>query len=169
MSKTYFDGAGMKAEALAHKQFGGVLATKLEDQYKDIDLFVQGKDKEWRSVSIKDQLWSSGKYGGIQIETSLTNTRNGSTMKGCFHSNEADFYFWRVSVNKADSWLVIDCSHLKSYVKANLNTLKTWSTREATEEKNRTYGRTYDKASGVVIPVTDILSLGKVIPVGGAK
>ena len=161
----YFDGAGMKAEALAQKQFNGVLATEKRHQYKDIDLFVKGKDKKWRSVSIKDQLYSSGKYGGVQIETQLTNTRTKATMKGCFYSNEADYYFWRVSIHGCDSWLVIPCSVMKRYVEDNLNTLKTWTTRANTEEKNRAYGRVYDKASGVTIPVLNLLGLGKVIAV----
>ncbi len=164
---TYFDGAGMKAEALAQQQFNGVLATKLDDQYKDIDLFIQGKDKEWKSVSIKDQLWSSGKYGGIQIELALTNTRNMQSMQGCFYANQADYYFWRVSVDGNDSWLVIDCQVMKAYVKQNIETLKTWQTRHGTEEKNRTYGRTHDRASGVTIPVTNLIALGKVLPVKG--
>lgn len=162
---TVFDGAGFKAERIAQQQFNGVLATKLDDQYKDIDLFIQGKDKEWKSVSIKDQLWSSGKYGGIQIELTLTDTRTMNTMPGCFYANQADYYFWRVSVNGNDSWLVIDCDVMKAYVKQNIETLKTWQTRQATEEKNRTYKRTFDRASGVTIPVVHLLSLGKVLAV----
>lgn len=160
-----FDGNGMAAEQIAAKQFSGVLTQKKEHQYKDIDLFVQGKDSEWKSVSVKDQLWSSGKYGGIQVELSLTNTRNGSTIDGCFKSNEADFYFWRVSVDGKDSWLVVDCPSLKAYVEDNIASLKPWSTRPSTEEKNRAYNRTYDKASGVVIPVKDVIPLGKVLEV----
>lgn len=160
-----FDGAGFNAEHLAAKQFNGVLTQEKKHQYADIDLFIQGKDKEWKSVSVKDQLWSSGKYGGIQVELSLCNTRTNKTIDGCFNTNQADYYFWRVSVNNTDSWLVIECSVMQQYVKEHLSSLKAWSTRPNTEEKNRAYGRTYDRATGVVIPVKDVLSLGKVIEV----
>lgn len=162
-----FDGAGFQAEKLAAQQFKGILTNKKEDQYKDIDLFVQGKDKEWRSVSVKDQLWSSGKYNSIQIELSLTNTRTNQSIQGCFYTNQADYYFWRVSVDGVDSWLVVSCFAMKQYVKENIESLKTWNTTAKTEEKNRTYNRTYDRASGVVIPLSVLLPLGSVIEVKG--
>lgn len=163
----YFDGNGLQAEQLAQKQFNGVLAVKLEDQYKDIDLFIQGKDKEWRSVSVKDQLWSSGKYGSIQIELALTDTRTQESMPGCFYSNEADYYIWRIDVDGVDSWLFIECSVMKEYVKKNIDKLKTWQTMASTEEKNRTYKRRYDRATGVVIPTAVLVPLGSVIKVKG--
>lgn len=160
-----FDGAGLKAEALAAKQFNGVLTNNKEHQYADIDLFVKGKDNKERSISVKDQLWSSSKYGAIQVELTLCNTRNNKTIDGCFYSSKADYYFWRVSVDGKDSWLVIECCAMQQYVKENMASLKQWSTRPNTEERNRSYGRTYDRAMGVVLPINTIKHLGKVIEV----
>lgn len=158
----YFDGAGLQAEHIAAKQFDGVLTDKLEHQYADIDLFIRGK-----SVSVKDQLESSAKYGGIQIELQTMNTRNGDTRPGCFYTNEADYYFWRVSINDNDMWCVIPCQVLKDYVRDNLGTLRTWQTRHSTETKNRNYGRTYDRTTGVNITTRELVKLGKCTAVKG--
>lgn len=169
--KTTFNGAGFKAEKIAVTQFKGKLVTDLPSQYKDIDALLPTKKGKWNTASIKDQLWSSGKYGGIQIETELENTRNGKTIEGCFYKNESVMYFWRVWTKEhGDTWLIIKSSVLKAYVEANKDSLKTWQTQSKTEEKNRGFGRTYDRARGFTIKVDDIKSLGQMKPVeGGAK
>lgn len=170
MSNVIFDGAGFAAEKIAAKQFNGQLVTELAQQYKDIDLIVGAKDGSKKTVSVKDQLWSSEKFGSIQIELNTVNTRTGVTQQGCFYTNESDYYFWRIwTKDFGDTWAVIESSVLKDFVKQNLDTLKTWKTTTKTEEKNRSYGRRFDRTEGVVIKTQDLISLGKLIAVKGTK
>lgn len=166
----HFDGAGFKAEQLCAIQFNGELTNLKEHQYKDIDVFIKSKTGELKSCSVKDQLWSSGKFGGIQIETKLINTDNGKEQQGCFYTNQSDYYFWRITTAEyGDTWLVVQSSVLKGFVEANKHRLKAWATRPATEEKNRSYGRFYNRTEGLVIPVSEAITLGKLIPVKETK
>ena len=170
MQAVYFDGAGFKAEKLAATQFNGTLVTDLQQQYKDIDVMIKAKDGSLKSVSVKDQLWSSEKFGSIQVELKTINTRTGVSQNGCFYTNESDYYFWRIwTKDFGDTWAVIEASVLKDFVKQNLDTLKTWNTTAKTEEKNRSYGRRYDRTEGVVLKTSDLMQLGKLIPVKGTK
>ena len=168
--KTYFDGAGFSAEQIAVQQFKGKLVTDKAQQYKDIDAVLPTKKGVWNTVSIKDQLWSSKKFGGIQIETELVNTRNGKTMPGCFYQNESVMYFWRVWTKEhGDTWFIVKSSVLKEYVEKNKSSLKTWQTQQKTEAKNRSYNRAYDRAKGCTLWVKDITHLGQLKPVQGGK
>lgn len=168
--KTKFDGAGFSAEKIAVKQFKGKLVTDKASQYKDIDALLPTKKGKWNTVSIKDQLWSSGKFGGIQIETELENTRNGKTMEGCFYKNESVMYFWRVWTEEyGDTWLIIKSSVLKDYVESHKDSFKTWKTQPKTEAKNRSFNRYYDRAKGFTLWVNDIKHLGQMKPVKGGK
>ena len=161
-----FDGKGFKAEQIAAVQFNGKLVTDLNQQYKDIDVLIPAKDGSVKSVSVKDQLWSSEKFGGIQIETVTTNTRTGQTMPGCFYQNESDYYFWRIYTKQyGDTWLIVESSIMKQYVAENASHLKAWATKPATEAKNRSYNRRYDRTEGMVIQVAEAVKLGKLIPV----
>lgn len=157
----YFDKAGMQAEALCAKQFNGELTNKKEHQFKDIDLFIRGK-----SVSVKDQLYSSKKFGAVQVELQLESTQQRKRMQGCFYSNESDYYMWRVfAPDVGDAWVGVASDVLKDWVGANTHKLRKWSTQAATEAKNRSYGRVYDRSSGLVIPLNELISLGKVTKV----
>ena len=141
-----FDGKGFKAEQIAAAQFNGKLVTDLAQQYKDIDVMIKAKDGSIKSVSVKDQLWSSEKFGGIQ--------------------NESDYYFWRFHTKQyGDSWLVVESSVMKQYVAENASHLRAWATKPATEAKNRSYNRRYDRTEGMVIQVAEAVKLGKLIPV----
>lgn len=163
MSKVYFDGKGMDAESLAVKQFGGELTSVKEDQYKDIDAFITTKQGVRASISVKDQLWSSERYKAIQLELELTDSRTGRTMDGCFASCEADYYFWRIhTVEHGDSWAIIEVSKMQAYVVENYSRLKTWRTTHNTEAKNRSYGRTYDRAEGVTIPIIELSEIAMI-------
>ena len=158
MSKIKFDGAGFKAEELVAKQFNAKLVTDKAKQYKDIDAYVKTKKGVVNSVSIKDQMKSSRKFGGIQVETYLTNTRNGKRTEGCFLKCKAKHYFWRVWTEKhGDTWLIIDAGALRRLIKSRRDVLKRWTTNPPTEAKNRSYNRFYDRAEGFTIPVKDVI------------
>lgn len=166
MKKTYFDGAGFKAEHIAVKQFNGKLVTDLEQQYKDIDALLPTKKGVLRTCSIKDQLKSSKQYGSIQIETKLTNTSNERHILGCFYKNQSQMYFWRVWTEKyGDTWLIIKSSVLQNFVEENKEHLRTWRTAKSTEAKNRSYGRKYDRAEGYTIPIKDLEEYAQLKPV----
>lgn len=157
----YFDGAGEAAERICAEQFNGTLTDEKKHQYKDIDLFIKGK-----SCSVKDQLHSSKKWGSVQVELQLINTDDDSSMQGCFYSNESDYYFWRIHTEeKGDSWCVIESAKLKALVEQKQHSFRKWYTTKATEARNKKYGRTFNRSVGVVIPVSELVKIGKVIKV----
>lgn len=165
-----FDGAGFKAEKLAVAQFGGKLLSDKTNQYKDIDAQLPAKDGSMHSVSVKDQLWSSERYGAIQIEMLLTNTRTGASMGGCFAKCEAQYYFWRIWTEEyGDTWAIVQVARMKALVEENKATLKKWTTQEKTEAKNRSYGRSYDRAAGYVVPMELLRTIAQLKPVEGTK
>ena len=170
MANVFFDGEGFKAEQLAVAQFGGKLLSDKANQYKDIDAKVPAKDGSMHSVSVKDQLWSSEKYGAIQIEMKLTNTRTGAVMNGCFPKCEAQYYFWRVWTEEhGDTWAIVQVARMKKLIEENKTSLKKWKTQEKTEAKNRSYGRSYDRAEGYVVPLELLKSVAQLKPVEGTK
>lgn len=153
-----FDGKGFKAEEIAAVQFNGSLVVDLALQYKDVDVIANGK-----KISVKDQLWSSGVFKSIQVELGMVNTRNGATTKGCYHTNESDFYCWRVSHGGVDCWYVFTPKDLKGIIDAG--GLKSYTTTNKTEEYNRKLGRYYDRTTGVVIPLTLLSTISKKVKV----
>ena len=165
-----FDGAGFKAEQLCVAQFDGVLLSDKVNQYKDIDARITSKQGTKHSVSVKDQLWSSEKYGAIQIEMKLTNTLTGASMGGCFVKCEADYYFWRVWTQEfGDTWAIVPVKKMKEFIKTNAASLKKWKTQEKTEAKNRSYNRKYDRAEGYVVPMEELKKIAQLKPVEGTK
>lgn len=161
-----FDGAGFEAERICAKQFGGVITDDMSLQYKDIDLFIQAKDGTWKSCSVKDQLYSTKRgYSTIQIELQMMDTTTRETMLGCYYSNESDYYFWRVWWSGADVWCVVKAEELKSYIEINKDNLHKWNTTNATNEKNKSYGRKYNSSSGVLVNIETLTELGVLIPV----
>jgi len=166
MSKVIFDGAGFKAEKLAVMQFGGELVTDKRSQWRDIDAVIETKQGIKASVSVKDQLWSSERYKGIQIEVRLFNSRTGAVIEGCFLKCQADYYFWRVHTPEyGDTWAIVPTEKMKAFVKENQHTLKKWQTQPKTEAKNRSYGRKYDRACGYVITMEQLASIAYFKPV----
>ena len=170
MSIVIFDGAGFKAEQLAVAQFGGKLLSDKTNQYKDIDALIKAKDGSTHSISVKDQLWSSERYGAIQIEMKLTNTLTGASMNGCFVKCEASYYFWRVwTAEHGDTWAIVKVSVMKDFISKNKDSPKKWQTQEKTEAKNRSYGRKFDRAAGYVVPMEQLLTIAQLKPVEGTK
>lgn len=170
MQQVFFDGAGFKAEQLCVAQFGGKLLSDKTNQYKDIDAELVTKQGSVALVSVKDQLWSSEKYGAIQIEMKLTNTLTGASMNGCFPKCEAKYYFWRVwTAEHGDTWAIVEVTKMKEFIKSNAATLKKWKTQDKTEAKNRSYGRKFDRAEGYVVPMEELKKIAQLKPVEGVK
>lgn len=161
----FFDGAGFQAEQLCAKQFRGCTTSNKEHQYKDIDCFVSPKDsKKVYSASVKDQRTSTKLgYDTIQLELELVNTDTNKTIEGCFYKNESDFYFWLIHKDGEDWWCIVKSSTLKKYVKENKPKLKTWQTKQATEDKNRSYGRFYNRSKGVLVSFSVLQELGQLV------
>lgn len=167
MQGIIFDGEGFKAEAICASQFNGKLTNSKEHQYKDIDLFIKAKDGSVKSCSVKDQLRGTSKgFTSVQLELTTINTRTGAKRNGCFYTNESDYYFWRIwTAEYGDTWAVIETSILKEWVEDNKKSLRAWSTKPATEAKNRSYNRTYDRSEGVELEISVMKQLGKLIKV----
>lgn len=162
MSKVIFDGKGFKAEKLCAKQFNGRTVSSKAMQYKDIDCYVKMKSGKEFTASVKDQTYSTKQgYDTVQVELEQTNTRTGSKINGCFHKNRSDFYFWLVFYEGKEQWIIINSDKLKKYVRENKKDLKTWCTSSATEAKNRSYKRTYDRSEGVMINISTLAELGQ--------
>lgn len=166
MSKVFFDKEGTEAEFLCAKQFNGRLTKQLEHQYKDIDLFIKSKQGDWKSCSVKDQLRGTRRgFTSVQIELELVDTDTQESIKGCFYTNNSEYYFWRVWWNNAPHWCVIPTEELKAFVEKNKASMREWSTTERTEQKNKEYGRKYNRAKGVELELEDMASLGSFLPV----
>ena len=137
------------------KQFGGERVTDLQQQYKDIDVIRNNK-----TVSIKDQLFSSNKYGNITLETKLK-TLDGKEMKGCFEVCEADYYGWLIShpVHKVPCWLVCSVQDLKDFVKSN--NVPTFSTRPETIQHNINQKRKFVYGEGFKLSIASLLNNDK--------
>lgn len=162
MSKVIFDGKGFKAEKLCAKQFNGETISSKHLQYQDIDCYVQSANGKKLTASVKDQTYSTKQgYDTVQIELEQTNTRTNSKINGCFHKNKSDYYFWLVFYEGKEQWIIIKSSILKKYVRENKKDLKTWCTSSATEAKNRSYNRTYDRSEGVMININTMAELGQ--------
>lgn len=165
MSKVIFDGKGFKAEKLCANQFNGKTISNKAMQYKDIDCTVKMKSGKEYTASVKDQTYSTKQgYDTIQVELEQLNTRTGSKINGCFHKNRSDFYFWLVWYENKEQWIIINSAKLKKYVRENESTLKTWTTSSATEAKNRSYKRTYDRSTGVMISIATLASMAQIKP-----
>lgn len=158
----YFDGAGFEAEKLCVNQFNGTLLSSKEYQYKDIDCFVTTKNNKQYTASVKDQRTSTKLgYDTIQLELELINTDNNKSIKGCFYNNESDYYFWLVQIKDVSYWCIVKSADLKKYVKENLGLLKTWQTTTKTENKNKQYGRYYNRSKGVMVDIETLKRLGE--------
>ena len=141
---------GEKAEHLFVKQFGGKRATDMATQYKDIDIIhKQG------TFSVKEQVWSSGKYGGITVEMFMEDAE-GNRMDGNAKVCEADFYAWGITHNGSAHWLMIKPSALLRLIEEKGYPLKT--TMASTTAQNASQGRKYTKAHIHAVPLKDILS-----------
>lgn len=162
----YFDNEGMRAERICANQFKGRLTKEKEDQFRDIDLYIKSFKGEWKSVSVKDQLRGTSKgFTSVQVELYQEDTDTGEWINGCFHTNESDYYMWRVCYQGVDSWAVIPSESLKEFINTNLQNLRDWTTTRAVEAKNRSYGRKYNRAGGVELEMEDMAELGRMIPV----
>lgn len=160
-----FDGKGFKAEKLCVNQFRGTLLSAKSFQYRDIDCYVKSKTGKQYTASVKDQTYSMKLgYDTIQLELKQTNTRTNRSIDGCFKKNESDLYFWLVYYNDEVQWFMCESKKLKAYVKENIKSLKTWTTSPSTEQKNRSYKRTYDRSEGVMIDMETLLTFGALKP-----
>ena len=145
-------------ERLYAAQFGG---THINDSRQwEIDADVLTPDG--KTVSIKDQLKSSEKYGNIAVEMETSNPDNGKTKDGwmgyigttgfatlCYHPK-----------TKEAIWIRCTPAKLQAFVKQHEKTLRKYKLMPWTIEHNRKQGRTYVDGWGFLISVQALLDAG---------
>lgn len=145
---------GEAAEVVFIEQFGGKRLTNLQEQYADKDVIFP---KSGRTYSIKDQIYSSGKYGGITVEMKLEDPTTGETQDGNLIYCEADTYGWAITWNDKPCWLLMHCKMLKKYVEENAKRFPLKSTMTNTTAQNAAQGRKFTKAWIHAIPLKNLL------------
>lgn len=145
---------GEAAEKVFIEQFGGRRVTDLPTQYKDIDVVFP---KSGATYSIKDQIYSSGKYGGITVEMKLEDPFTGATQDGNLLYCEADTYGWAITWQDKPYWLLIHHSTLKDYVENNSQRFPLKTTMATTTAQNASQGRKFTKAYIHAIPLKNLL------------
>lgn len=145
-------------EQLYVNQFGGETITDSRQWLIDADVLTPDN----KTVSIKDQLKSSEKYGNIAVEAETSNPDNGETKAGwleyiattglatlCMHPE-----------TKKPIWVRCRPSELKAFVQQHKNTLRKYKLLPWTVEHNRKQGRTFVDGWGYLISVKALLDAG---------
>ena len=145
-------------ERLYVAQFGGTLIDD-ERQWKiDADvLTLCGK-----TVSIKDQLKSSAKYGNLAIGVEMSNPRNGATKPDWFGyiNTTGCALLCTHPQTKEAIWIRCTPEKLKAWVKDNASKLRKFNLQPSTVQHNEQQGRTYTDGWGYLVPVQSLLDGG---------
>lgn len=66
-----------------------------------------------------------------------------------------------MQIKDVSYWCIVKSANLKKYVKENKASLKTWQTTTKTENKNKQYGRYYNRSKGVMVDIETLKRLGE--------
>jgi hypothetical protein len=145
-------------EILYTKQFGGTHITDSRQWEIDADVLTP----DGKTVSIKDQLASSGKYGNIAVEAQTSNPDNGKTKDGWLHYIGTTGFATLCVHPKTKEAIWIRCTpaKLQAFVKQHEKTLRKYKLMPWTIEHNRKQGRTYVDGWGYLISVQALLDAG---------
>jgi len=147
-----------KTEELYIKQFGGSLIKDSRQWEEDADIITP----EGKTVSIKDQLKSSAKYGNIAVEMETSNPDNGDTRDGwMLYINTTGFAtLCEHPDTKQPIWIRCTPAKLRAYVETHKNNLRKYHLLPYTIEHNRKQGRTFVDGWGYLISVRALLKAG---------
>lgn len=145
-------------ELLYTKQFGGTHITDSRQWEIDADVLTP----DGKTVSIKDQLASSSKYGNIAVEAQTSNPDNGKTKDGWLHYIGTTGFATLCTHPKTKEAIWIRCTpaKLQEFVKQHEKTLRKYKLMPWTIEHNRKQGRTYVDGWGYLISVQALLDAG---------
>lgn len=145
-------------ESLYTAQFGGTVITDSRQWELDADVLTP----DGKTVSVKDQLASSRKYGNIAVEAETSNPDNGDTRKGWLHYiGTTGFATLCVHPKTKESiWIRCTPAKLQAFVELHKNTLRKYNLLPWTIEHNRKQGRTFVDGWGYLISVQALLDAG---------
>ena len=145
-------------ERLYVAQFGGELIKDARQWEIDADVLTP----DGKTVSIKDQLKSSAKYGNVAIEAETSNPDNGDTKEGWLHYIKTTGFATLCTHPKTKQAIWIRCKpeKLQEFIKQHETTLRKYTLMPWTVELNRKQGRTYVDGWGYLVPVQLLLDAG---------
>ena len=145
-------------ERLYVAQFGGELIKDARQWEIDADVLTP----DGKTVSIKDQLKSSAKYGNVAIGVETSNPRTGAIKPDWFGYIATTGFAILCTHPKTKQAIWIRCrpSKLKQWVEQNKTSLRTFNLQPSVIEHNIRQGRTYSDGWGYLISVQKLLDAG---------
>lgn len=148
---------GTRAEQAFTRQFNATSNVDRRMKLRGIDAILTTDSEEQITVSVKDQEYSSEKFGGITVETKMLNTVTGATRIGNLFASHADTYAWLVSIAGVRHWLVFKAKSLRDY--CELGGHAEYHTTLESEARNRSVGRVFDRTMGYKFTLDQLLAL----------
>ena len=145
-------------ERLYVAQFGGELINDSRQWEIDADVLTD----DGKTVSIKDQLKASFKYGNIAIGVETSNPNNGKIKPDWFgYINTTGFAILCTHpTTKQAIWIRCRPSKLKQWVEDNKASLRKFNLQPHVVKHNIAQGRTYTDGWGYLISVQRLLDAG---------
>ena len=145
-------------EVLYAEQFGGELINDSRQWTIDADVLTP----DGKTVSIKDQLKASAKYGNIAIGVETSNPNNGKTKPDWFGYIATTGFAILCTHPKTKQAIWIRCkpSKLRQWVEQNKTSLRKFNLQPSVIEHNIKQGRTYTDGWGYLISVQKLLDAG---------
>ena len=145
-------------ERLYVAQFGGELIKDARQWEIDADVLTN----DGKTVSIKDQLKASARYGNIAIGDETSNPNNGKTKPDWFDYIATTGFAILCTHPKTRQAIWIRCrpSKLKQWVEQNKTSLRKFNLQPSVIEHNIRQGRTYTDGWGYLISVQKLLDAG---------
>lgn len=145
-------------EKLYVAQFGGSLITDSSQWEIDADILLENG----KTVSIKDQLKASAKYGNIAIGVETSNPKNGAVKPDWFGYIKTTGFAVLCThpVTKQAGWLRCTPEKLQQWVEDNKSSLRKFNLQPHVVEHNIKQGRTYVDGWGYLVSVKRLLDAG---------
>ena len=145
-------------ERLYVAQFGGELIRDARQWEIDADVLTP----DGKTVSIKDQLKSSAKYGNVAIGVETSNPRTGAIKPDWFGYIATTGFAILCTHPKTKQSIWIRCTptKLQEWVKAQSGKLRRFNLQPSVIEHNIRQGRTYVDGWGYLISVQKLLDAG---------
>lgn len=139
-------------------QFGGELINDSRQWEIDADVLTT----DGKTVSIKDQLVASAKYGNIAIGVETSNPRNGAVKPDWFGYIATDGFVVLCAhpLSGEAGWLRCTPTKLQQWVNDNKSSLRKFKLQPHVVEHNIKQGRTYVEGWGYLVSVQRLLDDG---------
>lgn len=145
-------------EKIYVKQFGGELINDSRQWEIDADVLTP----DGKTVSIKDQLKASAKYGNIAIGVETSNPKTGAVKPDWFGyiATTGFAVLCTHPTTKKAGWLRCTPEKLKQWVEDNKSSLRKFNLQPHVVEHNIKQGRVYVDGWGYLVSVQRLLDAG---------